>query len=306
MKTAVVTGPTGPVGIALVKRLLEQGVNVVAVCHRGSRKVSLLPEHANLTVINCNLDEIRQLTGKMSQKNINGADVFYHLAWAQTTGAGRNDVECHLKNVQYCLDALETAVDIGCSRFVGTGSQAEYGLCDEVLTGQTPAFPISAYGMAKLSAGQLTRLRASQLGIEHVWTRILSVYGPHDGEKSMLSGLIRALRAGEVFETTEGKQIWDFIYEDDCANALYLIGALGISGKTYCIGSGVSRPLKEFILEAKELIDAEGTIKFGVVPYTSTTVMHLATDITELKNDTGFSPKVTFSEGIKKILCSLD
>ena len=33
---------------------------------------------------------------------------------------------------------------------------------------------------AKLCAGQMTRIACAQKGIQHVWARILSVYGPYD------------------------------------------------------------------------------------------------------------------------------
>ena len=108
-------------------------------------------------------------------------DVFYHFAWGGTTGDGRNDCEIQEKNIRYALDAAALAKRFGCSAFVGAGSQAEYGRVEGNLNSQTPAFPENGYGMAKLCAGQMTRLYCRQAGMRHVWTRILSIYGPGDG-----------------------------------------------------------------------------------------------------------------------------
>lgn len=39
----------------------------------------------------------------------NDYDVFYHLAWAGTTGTARDDADLQLKNIEYTLDAVELA-----------------------------------------------------------------------------------------------------------------------------------------------------------------------------------------------------
>lgn len=86
-------------------------------------------------------------------------------------------------NVIYALDAVELAHCCGCRTFVGAGSQAEYGRFEGKLRPDTPAFPENGYGMAKLCAGEMTRIQAHKYGIKHIWARILSVYGPYDRKK---------------------------------------------------------------------------------------------------------------------------
>ncbi len=116
------------------------------------------------------------------------------------------------QNVAYALDAVRAARRFGCSVFVGTGSQAEYGCVEGVLRPDTPAFPENGYGMGKLCAGLMTRELAGQLGLRHIWVRVLSVYGPCDGENSMIMSAIRKLLAGETPEFTKGEQMWDYLY----------------------------------------------------------------------------------------------
>lgn len=296
MKKAIITGPTGAVGMALAKVLREQGMEVTAVCHRGSGRNRQIPREPGVRTIDCDLDEIR----KLSQQLPHDYDIFYHLAWAGTAGSARDDTALQIKNIRYTVDAVETAKALGCRCFVGAGSQAEYGRSREKLDARTRTFPENGYGMAKLCAGQMSRLRCEQLGMRHVWTRILSVYGPYDGGGSLVSSMLRKLLRGEKASCTKGEQVWDYIYSEDAARALYAAGRYGRHGKTYCIGSGEGKPLAEYIRQIRDAVSPRGEIGFGDVPYGEKQVMYLCADIRELTEDTGFVPEVGFGEGIRK------
>lgn len=298
MKKAIITGPTGAIGIALIQELVKQGVRVTAVCHRDSKRINRIPKHELVETTECDLDELFSLTELLEQDY----DVFYHFAWACTVGDSRNNVEAQLENLQYTIDAVEVAALLGCKKFVGAGSQAEYGRYEGMLHSGVPVFPENGYGIAKLCAGQMSRLRSKQLGMEHVWTRVLSVYGPYDGEKTLIISLIRQFLSGERPKCTAGEQIWDYIFSKDAARAFYLIGESGKDGKTYCIGSGKGIPLKEYIDTIKNQIDEKLEVGLGDIPYGEKQVMHLCADISELQADTGFEPEYSFEEGIKETI----
>lgn len=298
MKNVLITGPTGAIGIALIQTLIENNIKVTAVCHRGSDRISRIPVSENVRVVECNLDEIRTLPEMLDEQY----DIFYHFAWACTIGDSRNNIDAQLKNIQYTIDAVEAAKELGCKRFIGAGSQAEYGRYNGKLNATVPTFPENGYGIAKLCAGQLSRIRCEQLGMEHIWTRILSVYGPYDGEKTMIISIIRQLLNGQKPSCTKGEQIWDYIYSKDAAMALYLLGEKGKHGKIYCIGSGAEIPLGDYIREIRDIIDPQLAIGFGDVPYSSGQVMHLSADISELTSDTGFCPQVSFRQGIQETI----
>ena len=157
-----------------------------------------------------------------------------------------------LLNIQYTLDAVKTAKLLGCKRFVGAGSQAEYGRTEKKLNAAVPTFPENGYGIAKLCAGQMSRIQCEQEGMEHIWARILSIYVPYDGENTMIMSVIRTLLKGEKPLSTKGAQQWDYLYAKDAGYAMYLLGERGISGKTYCIGSGKTRALKDYITKKTE------------------------------------------------------
>ncbi len=295
---AIITGATGAIGTALVTELEQAGHDVTVVCRRGSSRNDRITEservhrfYAEL----CEYSSLPQLCGT-------GYDAFFHLAWGKTTGAGRNDVPAQLENIRYSVDAAQAAADMGCSVFVGAGSQAEYGRVEGMISPATPAFPENGYGMAKLAVGQLTRLLCSQNNVRHIWARIFSVYGPNDGEGSMITSTIRKLLRGEVPDFTPARQLWDYLYCADAARALMLLAQKGTDGKTYCVAGGEAVPLEKYITALRDAIDPSLPLGIGNIPYSDRQVMNLSCDISDLCGDTGFSPSVTFEDGIRKTI----
>ena len=171
-----------------------------------------------------------------------------------------------------------------------------------MLNADVPTFPENGYGIAKLCAGQMSRIRCQQLGIQHIWARVLSVYGPCDGESTMIISMIRQLLNGERPKCTKGEQIWDYIYSKDAAKAFYLLGKYGRNGKIYCIGSGQGLHLKQYIDIIRKQIGANLGVGFGEIPYGDKQVMYLCADTSELQRDTGFKTEYTFEEGIRETI----
>lgn len=299
IQTAVVTGPTGAIGIALCEKLLRENVTVYAVCRPGSSRIKDLPKAATLHVVECDAKELATLPQKMEGVSV---DAFFHFAWAHTIGQGRNDMPAQIENIQSTIDAVRAAKALGCRVFLGAGSQAEYGRVEGLLKSDTPAFPENGYGMAKLCAGQMSRVEAKALDLDHVWVRILSVYGPHDGPMTMISGTIRKLLAGERPALTAGIQRWDYLYAGDAADAFYLAACHGRNGAVYPLGSGQAMPLKDYIIQMRDAIDPALPLGLGEVPYGPLQVMHLQADISALQADTGFVPKTPFAEGIRRTM----
>lgn len=298
----IVTGPTGAIGMALIRKCIQEKISVLAICHKGSERADNIPRSPRVRVLEADLPELSEISGEIDEKY----DIFYHLAWMGTTGEARNDMYLQNRNIKYTLDAVELAHKTGCSMFIGAGSQAEYGRVEGCLTARTPVFPENGYGMAKLCAGQMSRGVCEKLGIKHIWVRILSVYGPYDGENSMVSSTVRTLLAGGHAPFTPGEQLWDYLYSQDAAKALLLMAEKGISGKTYVLGSGQAKPLKDYIEEiyraVSEVNAHTGSIGIGDMDYARRQVMHLEADISELTADTGFVPEVEFGEGIREVL----
>lgn len=294
MKRAVVTGATGMIGAALVEYLVGQGVEVLAICRPESKRKDHIVEHPNVKIYDVALEELYKM------EHLHTYDVFFHLAWSGTDANSRSDVEVQNKNVQYTLDAVKLAKGMNCHTFVGGGSQAEYGRSESRLSDSTPICPETAYGIAKYTAGKLSGLLAQQLGLRHIWARILSAYGPRDGKTTMIMSTIYKILSGEVPKLTKGEQLWDYVYVADVVRALYLLAVKGKSMNTYCIGSGQAVPLKEYFFEIKEAVNPGMTVDIGARPYAPDQVMYLCADLSKLTRDTGFTPEIGFREGIRR------
>lgn len=295
MKVAI-TGPTGAIGSELAELELEAGNEVIAVVRPGSKNIKNLPVSDKLTVIEADISDYASLKGKAE------CDEFFHLAWAETFGAERDNVDTQIDNIRYSADAVRLAADWGAEVFVGTGSQAEYGPCDEKLNGSTPVNPESGYGIAKYAAGKMCRLLCGQLNIRFEWARVISCFGDRDADHTLIKYLINALLAGETPELTDCDQIWDYVYAKDCAAALAAIAERGKDGKTYCIGSGKPRRLRDYVTALRDIVSPGAELKFGAKPYYPHQPMMLAGDISELTEDTGFVPRYSFEEGIKNVV----
>lgn len=294
IRSAVVNGPLGTVGLALVRNLLGKGCRVWAVCYPGDARIRRLP--AGAEIVECDMREIGRLPGMIGES----ADAFFHLAWMGTIGPGRNDPAMQTENIRCAVEAVRTAKKLGSSVFAGVGSQAEHGRIEGVVTADAPCFPVNGYGIAKLCAGQMTRLTCGQEGLRHVWARILSVYGPGDGPLSVIPTIMDKLLKGEKPALTAGEQEWDFCYSADAAEALSLMAAYGTDGKVYPIGSGKTRRLRECFELVRDEIDPALPLGIGELPYPPNQVMHLQADLTPLRRDTGFEPRVSFEEGIRE------
>ena len=293
---AVVTGASSMIASALIRHLVSEGHEVYALCRPSSKKLDNIVKSELVHIVHADISNITAVGQSIGC----GCDAFFHFAWGGTSGAQRNDSRVQSDNIRYTLDAVELAHSLGCQVFVGAGSQAEYGRTDGKISPQTPCFPENAYGASKLAAGQLSRIACANYGIRHIWARILSVYGVGDNGFTITVSSLKKMLSGQAAEFTPAEQMWDFLYCDDAARAFYLMAKSGKDGAVYTLGSGIAKPLKEYIFAMYRASGTESEIRIGALPYNDKQVMYLCADISALTADTGFVPQVSYEEGIKK------
>lgn len=261
-KVAVVSGATSFIGSGLIERLVKENVKVYALCRGSSAKMWRLETHPLVVPVDYDLRELEKV------EIPEPCHTFYHLAWST---AEKNDFYLQNLNVTYSLDAVHLAKKLGCTRFLFTGSQAEYGLANVPLDENTPCFPVTGYGMAKLCAGQMCRGEAEKLGISFIWTRILSVYGEKDNSKTLYSYLVRCFKEGIVPELTSCEQVWDYMPIAQCSEILWRLSQEGNRDKIHVIGSGERKILKDFVLALRDEMAAGSEIRFGAKEQTKET-----------------------------------
>lgn len=299
MRKAILTGATGSIGRALLQECIAHHVETYVLCRLGSARVKYIPPKDCVHIVYEDIANLKQAQDKLPVD----ADVFYHLGWTGTNRkSNRNNMLQQVKNIQYTLDAVELAHQCGCHTFIGAGSQAEYGRVEEALRPDTAANPDNGYGMAKLCAGQMSRVVAQRYGMKHIWTRTLSVYGPQDGARTMIMSVIHQLLRGKAPDCTLGEQMWDYLFAKDAGGMFFALGEKGIDGKIYCLGSGEVKPLREYIMTIQNEIAPELSVNFGAIPYAPKQVMHLQADISDLERDTGYHCRYSFLEGIRETI----
>ena len=203
----VVTGATSMIGVALINACIENGDYVLAIIRKNSRRSERLPKSDFLKIVHTDLDEL-----EFAEFEEEPYDVFYHFAWDGTTKEIRNNPKCQQDNIRTTLNAVDVAYKLGCRKFIGAGSQAEFGPADGIILEESPVNPNTAYGVAKYAANMLSRKLCEQYGMVHIWGRIFSVYGCNDNEGTMISYAVNQIKKGEVAKFSAATQMWNYLF----------------------------------------------------------------------------------------------
>lgn len=292
----VVTGATSMIGVALIEECVKNHCEVLAIVRKDTNKWNRLPPTSLIRIEYADLDSLQQV------KNVGEVkyDVFYHLAWMHTEKAGRDNPIMQEKNIQATLAAVELANRLGCKKFIGAGSQAEYGRIHGVILEETRPEPVSAYGMAKLSANYFSRKLCGQLGMQHIWGRIFSVYGKNDRKDTMLSYAVDQFLNGKTAKFSAATQMWNYLYESDAGKMFYLLGAKDIAEGVYCIANYESKKLRDYIEILRKQFDQECKCHFSLED--SNLSINLNVDVSKVLGAIGFYPQVSFEEGCREII----
>ena len=204
-----------------------------------------------------------------------------------------------MQNAINTVECMKTAKQLGCNRFVCAGSIMEREVEAAVHEqGSRPGMGY-IYGMGKHIAHCLCKSVASNIGIDLLWPMITNAYGVGELSPRFVNTTIRKIINKEPLQFTAGTQNYDFVYVTDVANAFYAVAKDGVPFKEYIIGSGNARPLKEFILEMQQALAPDAIPQFGDVPFTGTNLPLSAFDITDIRKDCGFEPKICFADGTR-------
>lgn len=122
MKKVVITGATSFIGSAVARALLDRGCEVYGIVRPESKAKDMLPTDSNFHQIAGDLSDSARWAREIRQ-----VDTFFHFAWGGPGAAGRADVTVQNKNVEDTMQCIHAAAQMGVSRFVFAGSQAEYG-----------------------------------------------------------------------------------------------------------------------------------------------------------------------------------
>ena len=115
----------------------------------------------------------------------------------------------------------------------------------------------------------------------------------------MIYTAIRKIVHKEHCAFTAGYQTYDFIYITDAINAIIAVAEKGKPFNRYYIGSGEPKPLREFLLEMRDLVDPAAEIGLGDLPFKGVNVSYDQFDLKKVERDTGYVNQIPFAQGIK-------
>lgn len=300
MKSAIVTGANGFIGINLIKRLLKENIHIYALVLENENLKQELLDCNEISVIRCNLEN-PDVSGIEIPDNI---DVFYHFAWIGVRPEDRKNFYTQYKNIQMTMNCLYLAKLHKVHRFIMPGSTNEYLYSNAEINSKCIPSPCDDYGSTKVALRYLAKQYASDNGIEFIYTVISGIYSEQRRDNNVISYTIDKLLKKERPSLTKLEQKWDYVHIDDAVEALYLIGEKGKDGKLYAIGHGDNQPLSEYIKTISKKIDSTIPLGIGDVPYSSTELPMSCVDLTDLREDTGFETKISFEEGVSRMIAN--
>ncbi|MCQ2516076.1 MAG: NAD(P)-dependent oxidoreductase [Saccharofermentans sp.] len=295
MKRVVITGATSFIGVHLICEWLKEECEIIAVVRPGSLNLPRLPENSQIHIVTLEMGDYDKLP-----LYIDKADYFYHLAWAGSRAPLRDDVSLQERNFKCSLLAMNSAVKMGCKMFMGVGSQAEYGSQGSTANENYPCNPTNEYGKQKLNTMLETRKIAQEAGMNFIWLRMFSVYGRYDYPKTMIATCLDKMSRNEQVDLTACEQLWDYLYVEDAAQAMVLFANKNVESGVYNIANGSVRPIKDYVIDMKEVTRSSSIINFGAIPYGEQGPVNLQPDTSKVQNMLGWHAQIPFKIGIAK------
>lgn len=299
---AIVTGGAGFIGSHMVDLLLDRGFEVRVIDNlAGGRKANLAHHTGNphLKV------EIRDIRGfEAGDRLFSGAKYVFHFAGiGDIVPSIEQPAEYLSTNVQGTVQMLECARHASAAKFVYAASSSCYGIAQVPTTEKHPIDPRYPYALSKY-LGELAAMHWHQVYRMPVNSiRIFNAYGTRSRTSGVYGAVfgvfLRQKLAGRPFTVVgDGTQKRDFIYATDVAEAFLRAAETDLTGQTYNVGAGNPQPVNRLV----ELLG--GTAVY--IPKRPGEPDCTWADISKIKRELAWAPRVSFEEGVKGMTANID
>ena len=181
---------------------------------------------------------------------------------------------------------------------------------DQRFSEENPYDPSSPYSASKAASDHLVRSWGRTFDLSYVLTNCSNNFGPYQfPEKLIPNTILKALREEEIPIYGNGKQIRDWLFVDEHAEALIEVAINGKNGETYNIGANNSitnLSLVNMICKIMDDINPKDKTKCATYSDLITFVKdrpghdrHYAIDPTKIKNELGWQSKISFEDSLK-------
>jgi len=295
----LVTGGAGFIGSHIVDAYINLGYKVVVIDNlsTGFRK-NLNPKAKFYKVDIGDLPKIEKIFQKEKPQIVN-----HHAAIAEVVKSLRDPLPTLNVNVIGTINLLLAAGKIRVKKFIfsSTGG-AIYGQPDKIPADEnTPAIPLSPYGLSKLLGEECIKFYAKHYGFDYLIFRYPNVYGPRQNPKgeagvvAIFSGLMREGKQPTIFG--DGSKTRDYVHIDDIVRT----NIIGLhKGKNEIFNLGWAKKISDqkiFDTIAKNLNFKKPPI---YAPFRHGEVYQIALSAKKARKNLGWQPQISLEEGIKK------
>jgi UDP-glucose 4-epimerase len=301
-KTALVTGGAGFIGSHMVDLLLERGYAVRVIDNLVGGREANIAHHMERDDFTFRHEDIRAC--QEGDEVFDGVDYVFHFAGiGDIVPSIDRPLDYMSTNVQGTVQMLECARAAGVKKFVYAASSSCYGLADVPTREDHPIAPQYPYALSKYQGEQAVFHWSQVYGLPVNSVRIFNAYGTRSrtsGAYGAVFGVfLKQKLAGKPFTVVgDGTQSRDFLYVTDVAEAFLAAAETDMTGEVWNLGAGNPQAVNRLV----ELLD--GPVVH--IPKRPGEPDCTFADITKLTSELGWKPKVSFEDGVGRILADID
>ena len=244
-------------------------------------------------------------------RQVKGADVVYHLACTTIPGTSNQNIPEELEaNVIPTARLLDACVrqHVGRVVFLSSGGAVygKKGACpvrEDMVT-----YPISSYGIQKVTIEKLLYLYRYQEGLDYRVIRLANPYGPYqrpNGRLGVVTTFIyRALTDHHLEVYGDGSVIRDFLYIDDAVRGILNIVDGENDLRVFNLGSGHGTSVAEVIEAVRRTVYPDLTVDYIAGRPTDVPANYL--DISRYESIYGCLHPISLEEGIRRTASFLE
>ncbi len=292
----LLTGATGFLGSKILKRLVQQGEQVVVLKRStsDSRRITECIEQCNCY----NIDE-NSLESVFKEER---PEVIIHCATAYGRD-GMQAVEVAQTNLIFGIQLLTLAEQYGCAYFVNTGTFAFKQIEPEGKI-ETPIY-MADYTLSKYQFVRWGEAFAARGKLCFITMDLEHIFGEDDDEGKFIFMLEQKFTSGETaIALSDGMQLRDYIYTDNVVDAYMCVlqHRKELSGfQRFQVGMGEVITLREFVTMLKEVSESNICLEFGKRPRNANEPACSVADISGLEK-LGWRANVSRKDGLLKML----
>jgi nucleoside-diphosphate-sugar epimerase len=295
-KKVLVTGITGFLGSQIAQRLIHDGFELIAI-KRNSSDLSRCSDFAeNINWIELSDNWVEQIIDLKPQ-------IIIHSAWEGVGAVDRDNWEVQMNNLQFTLNLLSIAKEINVEKFIGFGSQAEYGTFSGIIDENYDINPKTAYGLSKYLCSQTIKVFCEQNNIDWYWLRLFSFFGEKEGSNWFIPTLIKNISENKPMDMTPGEQRYAYMYIGDLAGIIVKIVNSSANSGIYNVSSKQSVSLKEIVEKIINIIDPlKPEVNFGAIPYRENQPMLIQGTVSKLEKEIGVFSETSLDVNLRNVV----